>query len=53
MVDLVPSVSAEPKRGKWNLVDGYRCSVCNYKVMQTGLPMYCPNCGAKMEGDNE
>ena len=44
----VPTV--EPKRGKWNLTaDGYRCTRCSYKAQTTSLPMYCPNCGARME----
>ena len=38
----------EQKRGKWVLTDGYRCSQCNYKLQTTGIPMYCPNCGADM-----
>ena len=43
-----------PKRGKWRLVtpdsyifNGYRCSLCNELVY--GMTNYCPNCGAKME----
>ena len=51
-LDSVPSVSAE-RVGVWNLVDGYRCSICGYKLMQTGIPTYCPNCGAKMKGGTE
>ena len=44
--------TAEPKSGKWVLTaDGYRCTRCNHKAQTTGLPMYCPNCGAKMEGE--
>jgi len=26
-----------------------RCSKCNYKLEQTGLPKVCPNCGAQMD----
>lgn len=53
--DAVLHMQAEqPKlKGKWILVDGYRCSVCNYKLLTTGLPMYCPHCSARMEGDEE
>lgn len=45
----VPIVEAKPVRhGQWLWVDGVRCSICNYKLQTTGLPSYCPNCGAKM-----
>lgn len=27
-----------------------RCSGCGYKLQTTGLPQYCPNCGARMKG---
>lgn len=30
-----------------------RCSKCNYKLETTGLPSICPNCGAKMENEDE
>ena len=39
----------EIKHGYWTNVDGARCSLCNYKLETTGLPTFCPNCGAKME----
>lgn len=39
----------EVKHGKWLWVDGVRCSNCNHKLQTTGLPSYCPNCGAKMD----
>ena len=39
----------EVKQGKWLWVDGVRCSNCNHKLQTTGLPSYCPNCGAKMD----
>lgn len=39
----------EVKHGHWLWVDGVRCSICNYKLQTTGLPSYCPNCGAKMD----
>ena len=45
-----PRVDAEPVRhGHWMWFDGVYCSVCNYKLQITGLPSYCPNCGAKMD----
>lgn len=43
----------ERKRGEWVLTDGYRCSQCNYKLQTTGIPMYCPNCGADMREREE
>lgn len=38
------------KHGKWlwGAVD-VRCSNCGQKLETTGMPMYCPNCGAQME----
>ena len=50
-VEAIKSVpSAEPVRhGKWLWVDGVRCSECNYKLQTTGVPSYCPNCGARMD----
>ena len=47
-----PTIDAEPVRhGKWLWLDGVRCSRCNYKLATTGLPSYCPNCGARMVKD--
>ena len=41
---------AEPvKHGRWIWLDGVRCSICNHKLQTSGLPSYCPNCGAKMD----
>ena len=42
---------ADRKTGRWVLQDGYRCSVCYYKLQTTGLPTYCPNCGASMQSN--
>ena len=43
------------RRGKWGcyepLSDGYRCSSC--KLTHRSCTAYCPNCGAKMEVQNE
>lgn len=42
------------KHGRWIWVDGVRCSICNHKLQTSGLPSYCPNCGADMRGrENE
>ena len=54
----------QPKRGRWIKLDMHRgmadhkCSVCEqecYVPTCMGEPMYayCPNCGAKMEVNNE
>lgn len=56
----IEALQAEPKHGEWieerNITtDGkgytaYRCSVCQCAVL-TKLYNFCPNCGAKMDGD--
>jgi hypothetical protein len=54
---------AQPQRtGRWELIDdtefrvpGYRCSVCHCECEDWDKkPTYrfCPNCGAKMEGES-
>lgn len=43
----------ERKVGKWLWVDGVRCSNCNHKLQTTGLPSYCPWCGAYMRERSE
>ena len=53
MLHEVPSAAPERKKGEWLLFDGYRCSRCNYKLQTTGIPMYCPNCGAEMRKERE
>jgi hypothetical protein len=50
-----PTVEAEPVRhGRWIAQDDtftrFRCSVCELKNYD-GYGKYCPNCGAKMDGD--
>ena len=47
---LTVAPRVEPKHGRWLWLDGVRCSNCNHKLQTTGLPSYCPNCGAKMDG---
>ena len=51
-----PAADVAPvRRGKWGcyepLSDGYRCSSC--KLTHRNCTAYCPNCGAKMEVQNE
>lgn len=51
-IDLAIEVlKAEPKHGRWLWLDDVRCSICNHKLQTTGLPSYCPRCGAKMDLD--
>ena len=59
---VLPSVQPERKKGKWIVTDDgwdgeyFVCSVCGcpWKIIE-GTPKmnYCPNCGAKMEGEQE
>ena len=51
-IEALPSAQPERADGEWS--DGYRwqrCSLCK----QTGKKSwnYCPNCGAKMKGDDK
>lgn len=45
------------RRGKWEVVTGSNgkeymvCTNCRKQQALTGVFSYCPNCGAKMEGD--
>ena len=60
MLESRPTVDAvEVVHGRWNKetdmdedwgeMDYYKCSVCG--KCQFGETNYCPNCGAKMDGD--
>ena len=47
--DVVPVV-----HGEWNWVGRWECSLCKhpwYIGWETPAANYCPNCGAKMDGD--
>ena len=55
-IDDAPGVDAEPVRhGRWlehypnDIWDCYQCSCC--KARRANKTKYCPNCGAKMDGD--
>ena len=52
VADVAPVV-----HGRWDNLDGYKtrmvCSVCGWDVPEYGkFYSYCPNCGAKMDGDS-
>ena len=61
-VNAMPTIDAEPVRhGRWirrkschtqtGFVD--KCSVCQNMLVHLGCKAnYCPNCGAKMDGEN-
>lgn len=56
----IPSADVQPvKRGRWIEVSPKhsRCSVCDTTCLIAVYPIskganYCPNCGARMDGDN-
>ena len=61
-IDEAPTVDAvEVVHGRWERIDKryvemFKCSICRsecYVPTCMGEPMYdyCPNCGAKMDGD--
>lgn len=53
-----PADVAPVKHGKWELcfedsrrqIEGNKCSVCGYEYYGNKY-FYCPNCGARMDGD--
>jgi hypothetical protein len=53
----IKSLQAQiPKRGEWMRADlpdamTNKCSLCGYEVWDEYR--YCPNCGAKMKGEND
>ena len=68
MLEMMPAVDAEPVRhGRWIKASGMlppechdkkRCSVCaNFalhdRLGRGRLSLYCPNCGAKMDEEQE
>ena len=56
-IEEMPTIEAEPVRhGQWEVVDQeeprtYGCSEC--KRLARWPHIYCPNCGARMEGWEE
>ena len=56
IVESAPAVDAEPvKHGRWvhDINNLYGCSEClgRETMSHKKLKPYCPNCGAKMDGD--
>lgn len=65
VVEQLPSVKPQPKMGHWIGIDeepheDYECDRCGYVVSTYTANIephteykYCPNCGAKMQEDEE
>ena len=62
LIKSIPSVTPAEKVGHWIKIDdcsnsGYYCSECRKRVVKEGwsdtvkIIKYCPNCGAKMGGE--
>ncbi len=53
MINNAPTVDAvEVVHGRWETQHWrHICSVCGFIVGQHSRSNYCPNCGAKMDGD--
>ena len=52
--------SAQPKKGKWIVganhglgVKTLTCSECGYVEVSSHILNFCPNCGARMEGEED
>ena len=50
-VDAVPVVHGRWKRGDMPTYGGYKCSVCQRNTVHYKAN-YCPNCGARMDGES-
>lgn len=49
--------TAEPRKGRWEYNDygglgNWHCTACGEICICNGVEDYCPNCGARMEGEN-
>ena len=65
VVKSLPPVTPKPRTGHWVAIDDephedYECDTCGYVVSTFTANIephteykYCPNCGAKMEGESE
>lgn len=53
-IEQIPAADVvEVKHGEWKDLSSaeWQCSECNYKVERWNNTPYCPNCGARMDGD--
>lgn len=53
----MPTIEADPvKHGRWEInCDGYYpyCSNCKNEPQGREMTLFCPNCGARMDGDSK
>lgn len=51
--EAIEDLPSAERRGRWKGagMGDYNCSLCGH--LQSGKTNYCPNCGAKMEGEKE
>jgi NADH pyrophosphatase NudC (nudix superfamily) len=56
-ISEMPTADVQPvKHGRWKLRcygDYPYCSSCNNEPKSREMTLYCPNCGARMDGDSE
>lgn len=57
-LNAIPTVDAIPVvHGRWVYEHGdptmLPCSVCGYRVFRYNNTRYCPNCGARIDGDSD
>lgn len=55
MIASLPVADVEPvKHGQWvySEFDIPHCSECGNEIMPHLISIYCPNCGAKMDGES-
>lgn len=53
LIDGIPAADVAPVRhGRWEeTLFGWLCTACREKQQYTLRLRYCPNCGAKMDGE--
>lgn len=60
IIEAIPAADVQPVRhGRWvktigenGVTSACRCNLCGFEDNRYSLFNYCPNCGAKMGGDN-
>ena len=56
-IDLIKENNAPVRHGRWykndqdKLLMRIRCSICNKAIYSENHFAYCPNCGARMDGE--